>query len=897
MANKYKTNALRSDHGWQKIMINTATITNARRRRGRSSCIHVALLSLLATWLLLPPLSMAHAAGTSYPVGQRPLGIAIAPPDPVDGGLGGRVYVTNSESGFVSSCLLSAGPCRFYAGDFLPSTRRMSGIAVDDIAHWVYMTNNADNSVTVLRGASVGLQTFPVGRQPAGIAVDSIGKMVYVVNYADGTVSVLSALCADPRYVLGQGCGAWLSLVRTITVGRLPVNVAVDSSAHQAFVTDSLDGTVSVINTATFGVSVIPVGTDPYGVTVDARTHRAYVTNSRDNTVSILDENKHNNVIATVDVGLLPHGIALDTRTSDVVVANSGDNTASVWHASDSQPHVITVPVGEQPEAVAIDALSHRVFVTNSGASSVSEFVDPDAFNIITVPVRFCVLEKTSEAQGIAGFRRERPGASDQGPIVASSVHTVPSSSMVDLKALFAEMNDKVWLPQAHVVFVLAGGGEPFLIPVDPDPTDPYDPAVRDGIVDDGLLRHGVEAAAANCSDVWNVIHPGVLGIPVVDVNGFTSGADGDALSPSFTSKLPNPKLCVEPRQLSVDDVNGALAAVEDGANLYGDLPFRPYILAHELGHALTLGHGAGVDADADGLEPSGDGLASSNPGPRIYDSNCDVDWQMEQAPTGHPPNVMEPIGSGGYLTPLQVEQARAAAALYPGSSLSTYNVKWIVGARCTVLPCGLRPDMFVFSAGFWLDLRHHTMTMSVAPWEIERANGKVQIFLLITSPSDHGVDGCRPSVLGVPSNARYAYLVAEVSLSAGQLVQSHIWNCVAGVFRSLTPSGVEVIRPLPPSAHSDVVAGSGSVEIHVAAAAYLRPLNNGDLEVISKDPDGRSSSLDLPEGASLASPHLGGKPLEFGGALFLVAVGAVATAAVLGSLVLFQRRRNRAAR
>src|SRR3954462_7629307 len=58
-----------------------------------------------------------------------------------------------------------------------------------------------------------------------------------------------------------------LSLVGSVTVGREPNSVAIHPNNVKAYVANSLDGTVSVVNLTTRTVTnMIPVGAEPMGV-------------------------------------------------------------------------------------------------------------------------------------------------------------------------------------------------------------------------------------------------------------------------------------------------------------------------------------------------------------------------------------------------------------------------------------------------------------------------------------------------------------------------------------------------------------------------------------------------------------------------------------------------------
>ncbi len=73
----------------------------------------------------------------------------------------------------------------------------------------------------------------------AGLAITSDGARVYVTNQVDHTVSVIDT--------------ATNTVIATIPVGLFPVGIAITSDGARAYVTDQ-GRTISVINTATDSV-------------------------------------------------------------------------------------------------------------------------------------------------------------------------------------------------------------------------------------------------------------------------------------------------------------------------------------------------------------------------------------------------------------------------------------------------------------------------------------------------------------------------------------------------------------------------------------------------------------------------------------------------------------------
>ena len=90
--------------------------------------------------------------------------------------------------------------------------------------------------------------------------------------------------------------------------------VPVSTHAQKAYITNSVDNTVSVIETTTNTVigSPIHVGFLPYGLAVTPDGSKVYAANdgARDNSVSVIDT-ATNTVSATIPVGLAPTGVSV----------------------------------------------------------------------------------------------------------------------------------------------------------------------------------------------------------------------------------------------------------------------------------------------------------------------------------------------------------------------------------------------------------------------------------------------------------------------------------------------------------------------------------------------------------------------------------------------------------
>src|SRR5215204_1022026 len=122
-----------------------------------------------------------------------------------------------------------------------------------------------------------------------------------------------------------------------------------------------LGATIQVVAVALFFVV--------FGVSAVFAQTRAYVTNALDNTVSVIDS-ATNTVVATVPVGITPEGVAVTPDGAYAYVANFNNNTVSVIAAA-TNTVVATVPVGKNPFGTAITPDGAFAYVANDTTISV----------------------------------------------------------------------------------------------------------------------------------------------------------------------------------------------------------------------------------------------------------------------------------------------------------------------------------------------------------------------------------------------------------------------------------------------------------------------------------------------------------------------------------------------
>jgi len=182
-------------------------------------------------------------------------------------------------------------------------------------------------------------------------------QWAYITNSSDSSVSVINV--------------ATNTVATTIPVGQYPWGVSVSHDGAKVYITNAGANTVSVINTATNTVSAtIPVGLNPNGIVVNSDGSRVYVVNNDDNTVSVINTNT-NSVTASISVGNSPAGVSVSPDGSKVYVTNWDDNTVSVINAA-ADTVLVTITVGLNPVGIDASPNGRNIYVANSNDGTVS---------------------------------------------------------------------------------------------------------------------------------------------------------------------------------------------------------------------------------------------------------------------------------------------------------------------------------------------------------------------------------------------------------------------------------------------------------------------------------------------------------------------------------------------
>lgn len=166
----------------------------------------------------------------------------------------------------------------------------------------------------VLALLTIGLTAQPTWAKPTNstlIALTSNDRQLWVVNPDNDSVSVFDVSSGNAQKV------------KEIAVGDEPACVAITPDNNKVYVTNTVSGTVSVINAISQQVTAtIGVGVEPRGCALTPSGKKLYVANSISGTVSVIDTNKEKVKKTIKNVGPLLRGVA---------VTDSDDKSAKVY--------------------------------------------------------------------------------------------------------------------------------------------------------------------------------------------------------------------------------------------------------------------------------------------------------------------------------------------------------------------------------------------------------------------------------------------------------------------------------------------------------------------------------------------------------------------------------------
>jgi len=257
-------------------------------------------------------------------------------------------------------------------------------------------------------------QTIPVGSHPFGV-VRTLDGHLYVANNGTNTISIVDPTTAN-SYTVSP----------TITVGRGPGEIAIDPLAGRAYVSNSDDATVSVVDMAA-GAVIATLSPGGLGVAVDPGLGRLYVAYVSKlvvfDTVSLQQ-------VATITApsGSNYWGLAVDTVRHLGYIGDLGNyNSGGGVVVFDLQTNsvITTVNVGGHVRfALTTDPGRGRVFVATDYFGSTFSVIDSNTNAAVsTVPLPYEIPSHIAvyDADRVYVTASEQGGAADLAGIDLST--------------------------------------------------------------------------------------------------------------------------------------------------------------------------------------------------------------------------------------------------------------------------------------------------------------------------------------------------------------------------------------------------------------------------------------------------------------------------------------------
>ena len=165
----------------------------------------------------------------------------------------------------------------------------VTGAAADTI----YVSNEKDNTITVVDGASLTLvKTIPVGQRPRGIVLSKDENSLYICASDSDHIEVLD-LAAD-------------KVVRTLPSGADPEFFALDPTGKLLYVANEDDNLVTLVDIDRGEVvTEIPVGVEPEGMGISPDGKYLVNTSETTNMAHVIDTAKRE-VVANILVDSRP---------------------------------------------------------------------------------------------------------------------------------------------------------------------------------------------------------------------------------------------------------------------------------------------------------------------------------------------------------------------------------------------------------------------------------------------------------------------------------------------------------------------------------------------------------------------------------------------------------------
>lgn len=297
--------------------------------------------------------------------GKEPLGLAFSPD-------GSRIFVANSGDGTVS--VIQVSPTGSVPSFSLTpaGSIKVGGIpqqlAVSPNGKYIYVTvediakDSSEGLLVILEDNGNGefsKSSLTIGPNPRGVAVSPSGAQIFAASSGDDAVYIIGCSSLGGHYYNGK----------ISNLQSKPNGLAVTSDGKSLLVACSEGNKVYGISTE-FPASArrpFDVGGSPEQIAIAPGGRYAFVTNSQDGTVSLIgygmnaDESRV--LEKSIKVGKTPHGIAVSSEGGLVFVANHEESSLTVLNLSQYDDKTELIAMGDLITDIAVSPDGRKVLV------------------------------------------------------------------------------------------------------------------------------------------------------------------------------------------------------------------------------------------------------------------------------------------------------------------------------------------------------------------------------------------------------------------------------------------------------------------------------------------------------------------------------------------------------
>ncbi|MBV8435581.1 MAG: YncE family protein, partial [Candidatus Eremiobacteraeota bacterium] len=235
------------------------------------------------------------------------------------------------------------------------------GLGVLPSGNSAIVANQDSNSVSLLNlQTQIVSARQSVGNSPVAVGIDGKRSVAYVVNSGDNTISLLDAGTLSP---LGK-----------LVVGSKPVAIGIDTGLDIGVVANRSSGSLTFINLATQSILSTLNVPDPLDIAIDSLVHRAFIASPGTKAVYVIDLATQTlyNTVTTLGT---PAGIDVMPASSAFLVTDASNNRlVSYQYGIASEAGAI--PLTSMPFRVRVNPITFEGVITSADptANFVMEF-------------------------------------------------------------------------------------------------------------------------------------------------------------------------------------------------------------------------------------------------------------------------------------------------------------------------------------------------------------------------------------------------------------------------------------------------------------------------------------------------------------------------------------------